>query len=158
MTKQELCDIVDRIYASWNQQIPATQQKAIYNAWWRILQHCNPDDIHTTIDHMVITETYMPKPGQIWTHNLQQTNTYNPPTPQQAWQQLRQAAHAAHTGTHNPNNTIHPDTQHIIQQLGTTTAYNLHTNNDREHFTTLYQQHIKQRQLEHFHQQNTENL
>ena len=54
MTKTELCQIVDRIYLSWNQQINPVYQKQAYEAWWRILKDLNKDDVDLVLDDLVI--------------------------------------------------------------------------------------------------------
>jgi hypothetical protein len=149
MTRQELTEIVDRVHATWNHPIPkGTDQKTVYNAWWQLLQTLNADAVHTTITLLAIHETYMPKPGQILRNTVLRETGFNPPTPPEAWNQLRKAAEASHTGTHNQHHEIHPLVKQTITQLGGTSAYNLHTNGDRETFTTTYQTNLTKHETE----------
>ena len=137
MTKEELVELVDRVYASWNQQISALQQKSVYDAWWRILKELECDDCHTALDQLIKQDGYMPRPGALYQQTLKHITGDHPPTPLEAWHQLRQMSEQTNNGTHQPTNT-HPLVLQTIQQLGGTKALNLHTNGDREHFITTY--------------------
>lgn len=142
MNKEELVDIVERVYASWNQQLPAVDKKyrAVMNAWWQILANLNKTDVEDTITHLVLADKpHMPRPGTIYRHTIRTTNNFNPPEPAEAWDQFRQAAEAANNGTHTGNTPIHPLVTTTITQLGGTSSYRLHTNGDREHFLNTYE-------------------
>lgn len=146
LTKTELCELVDRVFASWNQQIPVNQQKEVYNAWWRILKDLNKEDCELAIDTLVKQDSYMPRPGNLYKETIRIQHNWNPPTPLIAWEQFRTMADAANTGTWNENLDIHPEVKTVVKQLGGTRAYNLHTNGDREHFITTYEQHLRTRE------------
>lgn len=140
MTRQELTEIVDRIHATWNQPIPkGADQKTVYSAWWQLLQHLTSEAVHTTIALLAIHEKFMPKPGQILRNTVLRETGWNPPAVAEAWNQLRRAAEASHTGTYNGVHEIHPLVKETIIQLGGMAAYNLHTNGDRESFTNTYE-------------------
>lgn len=139
MTRQELTELVDRIHATWNQPIPKTDQKTIYNAWWQLLQHLEAPDVHNTITRLAVTETFMPKPGHVLRSTVLSVEGWDAPSPGEAWVQLRRMAEAAHTGTYDGATQIHPLVKEVVNQLGNVSAYNLHTNGDRELFITTYQ-------------------
>lgn len=139
MTRQELTELVDRIHATWNHPIPKTDQKTIYNAWWQLLQHLQAPDVHNTITRLAATDTFMPKPGHVLRSTALHITGWDPPTPGEAWQQLRRMAEAAHTGTYDGTFHAHPLVKQVVTQLGNVAAYNLHTNGDRELFITTYQ-------------------
>lgn len=152
MTKEELVDIVERVYASWNVPMPAVEKRyrQVLNAWWQILANLNKEDVEVAITQLVLQDQpHMPRPGTIYRKTLQHTNNYNPPTPAEAWEQLRQAAEAAHNGTHT-HLDIHPTVRHTINQLGGTNAYRLHTNGDRELFTQTYEKAVLQEEARLF--------
>lgn len=152
MTKDELIQVVERVYASWNQQLPAVDKryKAVMNAWWEILGNLNKQDVDVTINTLIIEDNpHMPRPGTIYRETMRTTSDYNPPTAAEAWDQLRQASEAAHNGTHT-NITIHPTVHTAIEQLGGTNAYRLHTNGDRELFTQTYKRAVLQEEARLF--------
>ena len=137
MTKEELVELVDRVYASWNQQIPQLQQKAVYDAWWRILKDLESEACHTALDQLIYHDSYMPRPGALYQQTIKNITNNHPPTPLEAWHQLRQMSEQTNNGTHTPTQT-HPLVLKTIQQLGGPKALTLHTNGDREHFITTY--------------------
>lgn len=139
MTKEELVEIVDRIHASWNQQINPNNQKVLYEAWWRILQDLPKNEVDHAIDQLVIKDGYMPRPGAVRKQTLNNHHGWKPPTHIEAWQQFRTMAEAAHTGSYTGNENIHELVKMTVAELGGTTAYNLHTNGDRQQFLDMYQ-------------------
>jgi len=143
LTKTELTEIVDRIYATWNQQIPQLKQKEIYDAWWRILQPLPADETHHTIDLLAKQDGYMPRPGTIHKHTMQRINNWNPPTELEAWHQLRQTADNAYNGTYTEQQP-HPLVKQTIKRLGGPNAFRLHTNSDREQFIETYRQTVRE--------------
>jgi hypothetical protein len=149
MTRQELTEIVDRIHATWNHPIPkGADQKTVYNAWWQLLQHLDAEAVHATVALLAVHETFMPKPGQILRNTVLRESGWNPPTVGEAWNQLRRAAEASHTGAYSEVHEIHPLVKQTISQLGGLAAYNLHTNGDRETFTTTYQTNLTKHEAE----------
>ena len=152
MQKDELIEVVERIYASWNQQLPAVEKryKAIMSAWWQILANLDKTDVDNTVNNLILEDSpWMPRPGTIYRQTIRATNDYNPPTPAEAWDQLRQAAEAAHNGNYT-NIVIHPTVHTVIEQLGGTNAYRLHTNGDRELFTHTYEKAVLQEEARLF--------
>lgn len=139
MIKEELVEVVDRIHASWNQTIDKVSQKAVYEAWWRILHDLNKPDVDRAVDHHVIHDTFMPRPGMIRRTTINKLHGWKPPTPGEAWIQFRKMADAAHTGSFTEELTIHPIVKTTVTRMGGTAAYNLHTNGDRELFLSVYQ-------------------
>ncbi|MGA0847949.1 MAG: hypothetical protein ACO395_04640 [Pontimonas sp.] len=139
MIKEELVEIVDRIHASWNQTVDKPSQKAVYEAWWRILKDLSKQDVDRAVDHHVIHDKFMPRPGDIRRTTINTVHGWKPPTAGEAWLQFRTMADAAHTGTFSETITIHPIVKSAVTRLGGTAAYNLHTNGDRELFLSVYQ-------------------
>lgn len=139
MIKEELVEVVDRIHASWNQTIDKSNQKAVYEAWWRILHDLNKPDVDTAVDHHVIHDKFMPRPGDVRRTTINRIHGWKPPTPGEAWIQFRRMADAAHTGTFSEAITIHPMVKATVSRMGGTAAYNLHTNGDRELFLSVYE-------------------
>lgn len=143
MTKTELCGIVDRIYASWNQQINLKEQKHVYEAWWRILKDLDSPIVHEIVDGLVIENGYMPRPGEVRRRTINLIQGIDFPSPAEAWQQFRKAADASQGGTYQ-GERIHDLVAHTVKALGGTSAYGLHTNGDRELFLTAYEKTVKE--------------
>lgn len=140
MTKNELCEVVDRVYASWGQQINLKDQKHVYDAWWRVLFDLSKDVVDVVLDEVVIENGYMPRPGQVRRRavDYERADGGGVLSGGEAWQQFRRAAEAAHSGSQQSNNVLHPLVAQTVRVLGGVSAYNLHTNGDREMFLDVY--------------------
>ena len=141
MTKQQLVELVDRIYLNWNQQMPGVEskKKTLYEAWWRILANLDNEMAHQAVDQLALADGYMPRPGTVYRTAIRLQYDFDPPEPAQAWDQFRVMAEAAQSGTYQPGTDIHPLVKQTVQTLGGTNAYRLHTNGDRELFINTYQ-------------------
>lgn len=138
MTKEELVDVVDRIHASWNQTVDKSQQKTVYEAWWRILKDLDKSTVDEAVDELCLFERFMPRPGDVRRAAVFKSTGWNPPSKAEAWNQFRSMADAAHTGTFVSSTPIDPLVKKTVAQLGGTASYNLHTNGDRELFFAAY--------------------
>lgn len=143
MTKTELCQIVDRIYLSWNQQINPVYQKQVYEAWWRILSDLDKEAVELTLDELVIENSYMPRPGEVRRRTVNTIHGVFVPGGGEAWLQFRRAADAAHSGNFS-SEPIHALVSQTVKVLGGVTSYNLHTNGDREMFLNTYDKIVKE--------------
>lgn len=139
MTKSELMEIVDRIYASWNQSVPASNSKTVYNAWWKVLADLTVVDVDKAVDILVMRDKYMPRPGAI-RRLVKIDNTSDvPPSPLEAWNTLRELAETAHSGIYSPvPESVHVCVRKAISSVGGTAGFALHTNGDRELFLEAY--------------------
>lgn len=137
MTKSELVAIVDRIYASWNQSVPAANSKTVYEAWWRILQDLTVVDVDNAVDVLIMRDSYMPRPGAVRRQVILGGADEVPPAPLEAWLVLRTMAEEAHNGLYSPAQN-HPCVMEAIGRLGGSAAFSLHTNSDRENFIQIY--------------------
>ena len=131
MTKEELISTVEIVYAMWNKDIPHNPS-TLYEAWGRILKDCPKDGILKAAERLSLTETFLPTPGVLKANYLQSLPDA-PPTAAQAWNEYCRIRDQVNSGTHMMQN-IHPRLQSTIQQVG----LNLHTNDDRRHFTETY--------------------
>ena len=143
LTKTELCQIVDRLYLSWNQQINPVYQKQVYEAWWRILQDLDKSTVDTVLDELVIENGYMPRPGEVRRRSINFIQGISIPSGGEAWQEFRRAADASHSGAYSKE-TMHELVAQTVKALGGTSAYSLHTNGDREMFLNTYDRIVKQ--------------
>lgn len=138
MTKTELAEIVDTVYALWNQE-PPTNNKTTYEAWWTMLKDLPAETTKQALTQLATLDGYMPRPGTLRRHTITLTGTTPPPTPIEAWNHLQQLNEATNNGTYQPA-TIHPALQATIQKTGT----RLHTNGDREQFIKTYTKETEQ--------------
>lgn len=137
MTKQELAETVELIYAMWNKELPHDPErlKTVYRAWGRLLLDHPQDDILNAAERLATRHEYLPTPGTIKTE-YQRLQPGAPPTPTEAWNQYTRLRDTINAGTHNPTVAeIHPRLAKTINAVG----YNLHTNDDRRHFTNTYE-------------------
>lgn len=140
MTKNELVELVDRVYASWNQVVPQSSAKVIYEAWWRLLSDLQLEECHQVVDSLAISDSYMPRPGAIRRETLCRYNSAGrAPSAQEAWATLQKVAAAAARGEYIQV-SLHECLSEAITLLGGTPALALHTNGDRNSFTEVYNQ------------------
>lgn len=133
MNKKELAEAVELIYAMWNKEIPTNidARTMTYRAWNTILGDLPYDEIIEAAKRLTTKETYLPTAGTIRTEHRRTTT--QEPTPAQAWNQYTSIRDAINSGT-TQYQPPHPRLQKTIQQVG----LNLHTNDDRRHFTETY--------------------
>lgn len=150
MTKTELKAIVDRIYASWNQTVPAANARTVYESWFRILQDLTVVDVDEAIDELVIQDRYMPRPGTLRRLVIEKLAQMPPaPAPLEAWQQLRAMSESAHNGAY-ARPEMHPCLAGTLQKLGGSAALGLHTNGDRDAFVEIYTKVVHEWEMQHF--------
>lgn len=138
MTKNELVELVDRVYASWNQVVPQSSAKVIYEAWWRLLSDLNQEECHQVVDSLAISDSYMPRPGSIRKLTiLRYSSVSQPPSAQEAWATLQKLGVASAKGEYLQV-SLHECVSQAISLLGGTAALGLYTNGDRTSFTELY--------------------
>jgi hypothetical protein len=143
LKKTELVELVDRVYATWNQVVPHSSSKVIYEAWWRLLSDLEAEDCHLSLDSLAIDDSYMPRPGALRKHvvlaQVRNTKEHLPSSAQEAWATVQKMGAAAARGEyiHTP---IHSCLQKSLALLGGTSALALHTNGDRNSFIEVYNQ------------------
>jgi len=141
LTKNELVELVDRVYASWNQVVPQSSAKVIYDAWWRLLSDLELEECHQVVDSLAISDSYMPRPGAIRRETLCRytPNAAAAPSAQEAWATLQQVAVGSANGEYIQV-SLHECVSEAITILGGTHALALHTNGDRNSFIEVYNQ------------------
>lgn len=143
MTKNELVELVEFVYALWNQQPPATGQKVMYDAWWQMMQDLPADTAKQAAMNLSSLDAFMPRPGTLRRHTLNLTGVAQPPTPIEAWNQARRLAESLVNGTFQPAD-LHPAVQQTLNKTGT----QLSTNGDREQFIHTYKTTLEQWELD----------
>lgn len=141
MTKAELVELVDRVYATWNQVVPHSASKEIYGAWYRLLSSLELEDCHRAVDSLAIADNYMPRPGGlrklVLLDQYKSCDSYAPSS-QEAWATLQAVAVSASNGSYSPL-SLHACVSEALALLGGTAAFSrLQTNGDRNSFTEAY--------------------
>jgi len=67
MTKDEVVKAVELLYSHWNDRLPSSDapKKAVLRAWSDFIGDLEYQDVVTAIAGAALTDTYMPRPGQI---------------------------------------------------------------------------------------------
>lgn len=135
MNKEELAEVVEIVYAMWNKELPnlPDSKKNIYRAWNRVLNDMPKDGILEAADRLAVREQFLPPPGMIKAEYLR-CQPDAPPSAAQAWNEYCRIRDAINSGTATADMDTHPRLRATIQQTG----LNLHTNDDRRHFTETY--------------------
>lgn len=130
MNKNELTDIVGTAYGMWNKELPMLQEdrEAVYRGWWSLLAPYDVATVAETLQKLSRTHQYLPSVGIIVNHLI------GDPTPAEAWNTYTRLRDSINNGTASPDTDIHPRLQATIKKVG----MNLHTNDDRKHFTETY--------------------
>lgn len=126
MTKEELIQIAQRCWATWN-QTPA-DLKASYEAWWAVLSDLDAETVGAVINRLSVSSTFCPKPGELRRAALGE----DVPTPAEAWSAYRAMSESLVRGTPIPE--MHELVKNCIKKVGP----GLVTNSDREHFLNQY--------------------
>lgn len=127
--------LVGQVYALWNQQVPVTGQKELYEAWWLLVSDLELQEALEALVVLSALDAYMPRPGTLRRKVIDRRGEPQPPSPIEAWAQLRAVTDRVNSGTFEPV-AWHPAVAETIKRIGT----NLHTNGDREQFIKLYEQ------------------
>lgn len=144
ITKEELVDIVDTLYRSYNDQLPnvAAARKKILEAWWTPLKDFTTDTIKQAIRWRQIHQpTFLPKPMEVAITAQDLSNPDEaPPTTAEAWKTYLDMQTGNTYGNWTPTKH-HPALQKTITTLATA-KLNPQSPRDREFFTETYQQNV----------------
>ncbi len=140
VTKAELAELVDGLYRSYNDQLPATEKnrKAVLLAWWVELEGLTSAAITDSINwHKMHSPTFMPKPTQISMTATDFESSNPPPITAKAWQIYLDSQTSNNYGNWTPT-THHPALQETITVLASA-KLNPQSPRDREFFAETYQ-------------------
>ncbi len=133
MNKNDLKDLVDQVYALWNQSVPVASAKITYEAWMAMLGDLDHKECQEAVTTLAALDSYMPRPGAIRRKVIDLRGTETPPSAIEAWTQLRRIMETVNAGTYSPE-PMHEAVSEAARRIGT----NLHTNGDREQFIKMY--------------------
>lgn len=144
MTKGELVELVDRVWATWNVDVNMNARKASYEAWFRVLKDLDIKPCHEALDDLAVEDRpWQPRPGTLRKKVIDNGDPHGAvPTPFEAWTQYRSKVIAAVYGAEAI--PLHPLVRATVDKLGTSSEHALHTNGDREMFLKTYESMMNQ--------------
>jgi hypothetical protein len=144
MTKAELVELVDRVWATWNVDISMNAKKASYEAWFRVLKDLDIEPCQEALDDLAVEDRpWQPRPGTLRKKVIDNGDPYGAvPTAFEAWTQYRSKVIAAASGAEAV--PLHPLVRATVDKLGTSSEHALHTNGDREMFLKTYESMMNQ--------------
>jgi hypothetical protein len=152
MTKDEVVKAVELLYSHWNDRLPSSDapKKAVLRAWSDFISDLEYKDVVTAIAGAALTDTYMPRPGQIRKAVLVQCSQLPPaPSSVEAWGQVRSLSESVGSGTYAEGN-FHPCVLATVRQMGGIASVAVSTNGDRTFFTEAYQERVREWEKLHY--------
>jgi hypothetical protein len=144
MTKGELVELVDRVWATWNVDISMNAKKASYEAWFRVLKDLDIEPCHEALDDLAVEDRpWQPRPGTLRKKVIDNGDPHGAvPTAFEAWTQYRSKVIAAASGAEAI--PLHPLVRATVDKLGASSEHALHTNGDRDMFMKTYESMMNQ--------------
>ena len=140
MTKEELVELVDQVYATYRAELPNKEGDltTTLNAWYELLHDLDLQDAKRAFRKMAVTREFMPRPGEIRKVTID-TTTKVPPfdDPIIAWGKWITLSQEVNSGR-PPSIEVSDALAATIHAMGQS-AYNLHTNSDRAVFSQAYE-------------------
>lgn len=138
MTKHELIEIVNQIYAAYNQTLYEQDKKPTYSAWYALLEDLEYDAVWNAFINLAVYEKFMPRPGDVRRATID-AQTKVPPhlDGYSAWGIFVTLQKNAHYGTQTEI-PVPEALLKTLERLGSA-VYEMHTNGDREVFLRTYE-------------------
>lgn len=149
MNKQELEELVNQAFASYNQTLYEADKKVILRAWYDVLSDLPYDGAKKALLRIVATEKFMPKPGDIrrtYIDTLPQTPKLL--LPQSAWGILIGVIKNASSGL-GIKEDLPEEVKKTIELLGDS-VWTYHTNGDRTDFYKVYEHVVSEMQAQKY--------
>lgn len=151
MTKKELVNLVDKIYATYNNQLPVDDEglQAVYSAWWDLLHDLDAEETREAFLSIAVHAEFMPRPGAL-RRKVIDTRIKIPQfdEPIVAWGKWITLSKEVHSGM-PPSIPVSDALKLTVQQIGEP-AYGMHTNADREAFCRTYEKVVSQLEAEKY--------
>ena len=142
MNREDTVALVERIWATWNVDLPQAIRKQAYDSWHRIIHDLDPGDCARALDAIVIEDRpWAPRPGTVRRRVIDLTDPAAPPSAMEAWSQLVARADAVNHG--NDFEPLHPLVALVAAKLGVSSQHLLHTNGDRDLFVRKYEEQVE---------------
>jgi hypothetical protein len=145
MTKDEVVKAVELLYSHWNDRLPSSDapKKAALRAWAEFILDLEYADVVQAISAAALTDTYMPRPGQIRKAVLKACSQLPAaPSPVEAWGQVRSLSESVSSGTY-AEDKYHPCVLATVRLMGGISSVAVNTNGDRTFFLEAYQEQVR---------------
>jgi hypothetical protein len=137
MTKIECEALVRIFYATYNLTILKVDEKPVFRAWYGMLSDLDSQDVHDAFVELAIYADFLPRPGEVRRKTIDSQSDGNvPPDAATAWGILQSMRKATENGQFYEGER--PEALIDTLTLLGSSAYDLHTNGDRETFMRVY--------------------
>lgn len=116
MTRDELADLVRRVYAAHSKAVLKPDEKHVFRAWWDILGHLEENVVWSAYLGGAATRKWLPSPGEILSTIIDDM-LGGFPTPLQAWGQFQDQVRSANAGVQSTR-TPHTSVIQTVKRLG----------------------------------------
>lgn len=140
MTKDELVELVDQVYATYRTEMPhgEAEVKATLNAWYEMLHDLEASDVKRIFRNLAVVDEFLPRPGKLRRLTIDATTKIPPfDDPITAWGKWLTLTQEVNSGM-PPSIPASEVMTLTVKALGQA-AYNLHTNADRNVFCAMYE-------------------
>jgi hypothetical protein len=142
MKKIECEELVRIAYATYNLQILIADEKHIFRAWYALLGDLEYEDVHDAFTELATYADFMPRPGEVRRRTIDNlSGGSNHPDAATAWGMLQSMRKATEGGQFYEGER--PEALIETLSLLGASAYDLHTNGDRETFIRVYNKTIE---------------
>ena len=132
MTDDEIRALVAHANSTYGKAPLPNEASQMRHSWKRFLHDLDGAVVRETFDALALTETYMPRPGELRVKVL----LGDLPSGLEAWAALQRAREGIASGGEYP--AMDPFVAEFVRSLGDT-AMGLHTNGDRSMFLAAYE-------------------
>lgn len=145
MTKEELCNLVDQVYATYNKDLPldGDEIKALYTAWYEVLHDLGYTETKAAFLDMTIWNDFLPRPGNLRRLTIEarpETPKYDDPII--AWGKWISLLKDLNAGM-APSVAVSDALRITLEKIGDA-AHGMHTNGDREAFCRAYEKTVQE--------------
>lgn len=140
MTRHELVQLVEQAYATYNQQLPAAEDrlKTLYSSWYELLHDLEYREAKKAFLQIAVSAQFMPRPGEIRRTTInRRTKMTSFDDPLVAWGKFIALVSSVNSGVVNPVE-VSDALRATVKALGDA-AWGMHTNSDREAFCQTYE-------------------
>jgi len=150
LNKNELKDLVQQVYATYNQKLLIVDEQVIYRAWFELLHDLEYEDAKRGFIRLATHEKFMPRPGDVRRATIDM-QTKIPPflDGYSAWGIFTSVIREVNSGAQTERPPFDEALRNTLKELGES-AYNMHTNGDREVFVRVYEKNVERLEREKY--------
>jgi hypothetical protein len=145
MNTQEVKQIAGLVYGYWNDRLPSTGTvlTQVLAPWQEMLKDIDYDIAHKAVQHLALTDQFMPKPAHVRILALtEQNGIIHPPEEHDAWATIQNLSQTLANGT-STQIELHPILKETVNEMGGMNKIDTTTNGDRKFFLDAYEKNVK---------------